>query len=444
MISLKPITQRLAREEKHIMVTGLSRSGKSTLFTSLMAQLTYRAQHIAQSSYDGLPLLSTLPSRRVKSIELIRWKDSLTFPYRENLQALRERRWPASTKNISTFAVDITLRRSNQLLQQLLGDETTRLVIHDYPGEWLMDLPMIEQSFIDWSAHTFAQQSSEPQKSLAQRWNDFVHHFDFTQPANEANTMRLIHAYRDYLQKAKADGVTRLQPGALLLPPEAFDMARWGFCPLPAKITANPRHPWVLTFKKRYRRFIHDWVTHFRDDFFRYSDKQIILTDLLEGLNYGKAYLYEMQETMNHLIASFVYGKRQWYERLHKPLGITKVAFVASKIDMIPEQEQSNLLALLKDITDGAQQQLVEQNVDFEHFVIAAITATKREAQDILFKDAQGNTHRVTFKPIPKQIAQFDPTAVYPFLKAIPPRIHHEGDIRSLHVDKLLDYMLRD
>lgn len=432
------------RTEKHIVVTGLSRSGKSTLFTSLMAQLQYRAHGLGIGGYDGLPLLSVLPSRLVQAVELVAWSDSPAFPYQHNLESLYARQWPDSTKSVSTFAVDIHLRKENQLLHRVFGDSVTRLVIHDYPGEWLMDLPMIQQSFIDWSAHTFAQQTSEPQKSLSADWHRFIHDFDFSRPANDANAEQLIHAYRAYLLKAKQDGLSRLQPGALLLPPDAFDLHRWGFCPLPAKVTANPRHPWLILFQKRYQYFIKQWVVPFRNDFFRHSDKQIILTDLLEGLNYGKDYLYEIQETLNHLVASFVYGKREWYERLHRPMGITKVAFVATKIDMIPPQEQPNLLALLKDISDGAQAQLSEKQVSFEHFTIASIMATKVDQQDILFKDPEGKTHRVHFNPIPKLIQNFNDKAVYPFLKAVPPMIRHEGDIRSLNVDKLLDYMLRD
>lgn len=439
-----PLHHLINRTEKHIVVTGLSRSGKSTLFTSLMAQLTHRAQGLGIGGYDGLPLLSSLPSRLVKSVSLVEWKESPAFPYQDNLQTLCARQWPASTTSVSTFAVDVYLRKENKLLNNLLGDTIIRLVIHDYPGEWLIDLPMIRQTFTDWSAHNFAQQTSEPQQSLAKPWHQFVHDFDFSAPATPANAERLISAYRHYLQSAKQDGLTRLQPGALLLLPDAFEMKRWGFCPLPAKITANPRHPWVVLFDKRYRKFIKEWVIPFRDDFFRHSDKQIILTDLLEGLNYGKHYLYEIQESMNHLIASFVYGKREWYERLHKPQGITKVAFVATKIDMIPPHEQSNLLTLLKDITHGAQQQLVEKQVDFEHFAIASVIATKVDQQDILFKDSDGQTHRVHFNPIPQRIEQFDRNAVYPFLRALPPLIRHEGDIRSLHVDKLIDYMLKD
>ena len=87
----------LNRTEKHIVVTGLSRSGKSTLFTSLMAQLNYRAQGLGGGGYDGLPLLSVLPSRLVQSVELVEWKNSPAFPYQHNLQTLYARQWPDST-----------------------------------------------------------------------------------------------------------------------------------------------------------------------------------------------------------------------------------------------------------------------------------------------------------------------------------------------------------
>ena len=430
-------------DEKHIVVTGLSRSGKSTLFTSLIAQLIHRSK--VGAVYDGLPLLSILPSDRVVDIQLYELKDHQPFPYLDNMNALTHRQWPPSTTQVSAFAVEITMTKKNKIWQ-LFGNHTVRLVIHDYPGEWLMDLPMIQQSFTDWSAHVLAQQLSEPQFTLSQSWQQVLKQFNFDETPTEQHIQTLVDAYRAYLVQAKQDGISMLQPGALLLQPAQLDATVLGFCPLPSKITCNPSHPWFMLFQKRYQKFIKQWVIPFRNQFFRHSDKQIILLDVLEGLNYGRDYLAEMQEATSHLVSSFIYGKRKWYEILHRPLGISKVAFAATKIDLIPQKEHPNLLSLLKQLTEGAMSHLQHKDVQFDHFLITAICATKidEDASALLYKNLDGQSCRVTFDPIPDRMKHFSEQAHYPFLKAMPPVIRDESDIRSIHLDTLLDYMLRD
>jgi hypothetical protein len=428
---------------KHIVVTGLSRSGKSTLFTSLMAQLMQRAQ--GQMTHDSLPFLSALPANRVEKVALYAVDGVPFFPYQQNMQALVARQWPAPTTQISAFALEVSLRRSSRLMQKALSHERFRFMIYDYPGEWLMDLPMAHKSYSDWSAQVMAQQQSEPQLSLAKDWQQALTHCDFDLEPTPERVTALVDAYRQYLSKAKADGVSILQPGALLLPPDGYDWTDCGFCPLPSKVTCDKVHPWFVLFNQHYQRFIKQWVKPFSESFFSHADKQIMLLDPLEGLHYGRDYLAEMKEAMSHLTSSFVYGKRRWYEKLHKKAGITQVAFVASKADLIPHVEYDNLRSLLTALTQGARSHF-SHDVAFEHFLVASLVAAhaSEDGQSLIYKDVSGATIRARFSPIPTRLSEWQATDVYPYLRALPPKINSEADMRSINLDKLLDYMMKD
>jgi predicted YcjX-like family ATPase len=56
----------LIKDVHKIVITGLSRSGKSMLFTSLMTTLKYRSEE----NYNCLPLLKSLPIELVEGMKL--------------------------------------------------------------------------------------------------------------------------------------------------------------------------------------------------------------------------------------------------------------------------------------------------------------------------------------------------------------------------------------
>lgn len=440
---MKKHLANLLTSERHIIITGLSRSGKSTLLTSLLAHLHQHADKTGQ--LNRLPFLSNLPPERLVSVKLVVNHDAPSFDFDRNFAQLQQRHWPKATQQISQFTLELTLKRSHAWQQRLFGNETHRFIIYDYPGEWLMDLGLAEFSYRDWSAHVLAQQASEPQLSHAKAWQALLNQFDFDLPVSKLYSDHLVHSYQQYLQQAKSDGISRLQPGALLLTPPDPAHLLGRFCPLPAKVLAQPNHPWLVHFQQRYEDYIEVWVKPLRDTYFRRAEQQIVLLDLFEGLNFGKAYLLEMQESLNQLMSGFIYGKRRWYEKLHKPISIEQVIFVASKCDLIPVSEQPRLLSLLKHVSQGASQQLSSQQIEFEHLLLSALVATKPDAnnpQALRYKHVDGTTHQVEFDPIPLHITDLTEQAVYPRIDCLPPLIQDVSDIQSMHLDQLLKRMM--
>ena len=79
------------------------------------------------------------------------------FDYENHVRTLiEERRWPASTVDISELRLVMDYQRQNG------ADRTLTLDIVDYPGEWLLDLPLLNKSFEQWSAESLALSREGP------------------------------------------------------------------------------------------------------------------------------------------------------------------------------------------------------------------------------------------------------------------------------------------
>jgi predicted YcjX-like family ATPase len=65
-----------SRNVHHVVITGLSRSGKSMFFTTFMSLLSQRSQ----IGFDNLPLLKSLPKSLIKTVELRPIHGEQAFP----------------------------------------------------------------------------------------------------------------------------------------------------------------------------------------------------------------------------------------------------------------------------------------------------------------------------------------------------------------------------
>src|SRR6201987_3642013 len=125
-------------------VTGLARSGKTVFITALVHGLMHGGR---------FPVFEPVASGRVARARLAPQPDDAVprFDYEGHLRALiEERRWPEMTERISELrlVVDYQSQRGAQ--------RTLTIDIVDYPGEWLLDLPLLDQSYAQWSADNLA------------------------------------------------------------------------------------------------------------------------------------------------------------------------------------------------------------------------------------------------------------------------------------------------
>src|SRR3954470_3823864 len=140
-------------------VTGLSRGGQTVFITALVHGL---------SRGGRFPVFESLATGRIARARLEPQPDDAVprFAYEDHLRTLTEaRRWPNSTVDISELRLVIDYQRKNG------ADRTLTLDIVDYPGEWLLDLPLLTISYQRWSAESLALSRQQPRARLASQWH---------------------------------------------------------------------------------------------------------------------------------------------------------------------------------------------------------------------------------------------------------------------------------
>ena len=166
-------------------VTGLSRAGKTVFVTAMIQNLLAATR---------LPVLAASAEGRIARARLNPQPDDAVprFPYEEHLAALSgaNRHWPQSTRRISELRLTIEFERASNW-----GSRPAELNIDivDYPGEWLLDLPLLEKSFGEWSRETVAQAQVKARAPLAAEWSAALAEFDPNAPADEDRAISSPH-----------------------------------------------------------------------------------------------------------------------------------------------------------------------------------------------------------------------------------------------------------
>ena len=138
--ALKDYGEHLFSPTVRLGVTGLSRAGKTVFITALIHGLTRGGR---------FPVFEPFATGRVAGARLEPQPDDAVprFDYESHVRSLiEERRWPNSTVDISELRLVIDYQRQNG------AERTLTLDIVDYPGEWLLDLPLLHKSYEQWSA----------------------------------------------------------------------------------------------------------------------------------------------------------------------------------------------------------------------------------------------------------------------------------------------------
>src|SRR5947209_4855353 len=140
-------------------VTGLSGAGKTVFITALVHGLLHGGR---------LPVFEALTTGRIARARLEPQPDDAVprFDYESHCRALMEaRRWPESTRRISELRLVIEYQSAKGAARTLTLD------IIDYPGEWLLDLPLLATSYAQWSRQTLALSREGPRAALAAPWH---------------------------------------------------------------------------------------------------------------------------------------------------------------------------------------------------------------------------------------------------------------------------------
>ena len=134
--------QRLLDRHVRLGVTGLSGAGKTAFITSLVNQLTSPVDTV------DLPFFSPVRQQRFLAgrVDPEQVMHRPRFPFEFNLQQLRQGHWPASTTTWSQLSLLLRYQPIAGLAAKFTDYRQLQLDVVDYPGEWLLDLPMLQQT----------------------------------------------------------------------------------------------------------------------------------------------------------------------------------------------------------------------------------------------------------------------------------------------------------
>lgn len=367
-----------------LAVTGLSRAGKTAFLTSLVNQLRH-------AGIDArLDLLKSAREERLLGAQRVSQPDLEIprFPYDEAMASLGSTppHWPEPTRGISELRLQ--LRYRTRRVRGLLGDTATlTLDLIDYPGEWLLDLPLLEHDFLSWSEAQLQGLGPERQQ-YAEKWQRAVSEHKPDDTVDESRLAELAELYAASLRQAREAGFSNLQPGRFLLPGDLQGAPVLQFFPLPGvgendrqTLESLPASSLYQTLKKRFRYYQQHVVKPFYREHFRRFDRQIVLVDVLGALNAGPERFQDLSRALATLMRSFDYGKRSLMSRLFSPR-IDRLAIAATKADHVTPDQHANLVTLLESLLAEPIKDLRYADVPVRAFSLASIRATEPREVD--------------------------------------------------------------
>jgi uncharacterized protein len=374
-----------------IAVTGFSRAGKTVFLTSLIHNLLALGQQ-----RDTLPALrrhfETGGPSRLRSIRLCGAGASAIphFDYDAKLAELASGTpaWPRHTDDLAEITLEMEVERVNPVWQRLGGRRRVRLELLDYPGEWLLDLPLLSQTYKEWSEQTLRMLRQSPRQSVCMPFLDFLTSVQPDGPADDIQIQRGVFLYRTALEECRHLGLRYLQPGRFLCPGPRGDVPLLWFFPI-AGVTGYATHSSLVgVLGERFEAYKADIRAQFFDTHFAAFDRQIFLVDVLSALHAGKEVFKDIERAIADVAAHLRYGPN-WLPRAvagiaggaAKIVGsglalaghslgaaatqaasgaiearnIERVAFVATKADHVPSLRRENLKNLLRNLVEAAR-----------------------------------------------------------------------------------------
>lgn len=348
-------------------VTGLSRAGKTVFITALVHGLVRGGR---------FPVFEPYASGRIAGARLAPQPDDAVprFDYETHVRALvQERRWPESTRHISELRVVIDYQSLNGAMHTLTLD------IVDYPGEWLLDLPLLRTSYEQWSRDALARSRRERQSDHAARWHAHLVTIDPFARADESLAIEAARLFTDYLQSCRNDPRTMSlsPPGRFLMPGDLAGSPALTFAPLELSSEGPPPSGsnWAL-MRRRYDAYREIVVRPFFNEHFARLDRQIVLIDALSAFNAGAEAVRELQDAMATILDDFRIGRTGWLGALFQPHA-DRILFAATKADHLHHSEHDRLEAILRRMTDSAIERAGSAGADIDVVALAAVRATR-------------------------------------------------------------------
>ena len=354
-------------------VTGLSRAGKTVFITSLVHNLIAGGR---------LPFFRPLAEGRIKRAYLQpQPNDAIPrFNYEEHLAKLTGETpvWPESTRRISQLRLTVEYH-SDSIWKRGLGYDHLNIDIVDYPGEWLLDLPLLNMSYEAWSRQAFELANAPERQALAADWLTIAKGHDPTGLQDELAAGDCAKAFKAYLLECRkeAHAFSTVPPGRFLMPGDLAGSPALTFAPLILPEDGRPPSGslWAM-MARRYEAYKTHVVKPFFRDHFAQLDRQIVLVDTLSALNAGPEAVADLERALTSILQCFHTGAKSWWSSLFSPR-IDRVIFAATKADHLHHTSHDRLEAILRRLTEEAVSRASFAGAAIEVVALAAIRATR-------------------------------------------------------------------
>jgi predicted YcjX-like family ATPase len=374
-IALDTLTGRaagLVSPSLRLGVTGLSRAGKTVFITALVHNLVHGGR---------LPLFNAQKSGRISRAYLEHQPDDAVprFQYEDHVAALvDERIWPDSTRAISELRLTIDYESASGW-GRLFSRGRLSLDVVDYPGEWLLDLPLLGKDYADFSRDACDLARLPVRADLSREWAALAGAANPDAPADEMTARRLAEAFAAYLKACKEDerALSTLPPGRFLMPGDLEGSPALTFSPLP-ELGGDRAKPGSLRaiMERRYEAY----KTHVVKPFFREHvarlDRQIVLIDAMQALNAGSEAVADLERALTEILACFRQGRGNMLTGLFSRR-IDRILIAATKADHIHHESHDRLQAIVRRLADRAIERASFSGAEVDVLAMAAVRATR-------------------------------------------------------------------
>lgn len=348
-------------------VTGLSQAGKSVFITSLVANMLDRGRMGRMQAVAGGQIEAAFLQPQPD--------DTLPrFDYERHLAALSgpDPHWPDSTRQISQLRLSFRIRPGG-ILGGLRGARVAHVDIIDYPGEWLLDLVLLDKSYEQWSRDVLARMENRPFAAdiLAQ-----INATDGAARHDETTAQALTQGFTTYLHAARAAGLADITPGRFLLPGDLAGSPVLTFVPLPG---TGPRGSLAREMARRFEAYKAQVVRPFFRDHFARIDRQVVLADVLGAIHAGPEAVDRLGQTLTELLAAFRPGRNAWLTRLLGGKRVERILFAATKADHLHHSQHARLTAIMVALLRQSKDRADFAGARTEAMAIAALRATVEE-----------------------------------------------------------------
>ena len=372
---------RVKTTEARVGVVGLYSSGKTVLLTSLI-------NHLQDHDPDRFPLGKPGTSLRRFTVHAPDhgWA-AFNYPgHRDSL--VNYGRWPEKTKDRSQYVCQF--ERSDWTFSDCM------LKLYDLPGERVADAGMLGRDFTSWSEMVLNRFVNDTTyRTCSAPFLDAIK----TPAVTEAE---LLSKYRLALANLILNFKPLITPSTFLLDlkgqparpsaPEELANARYcgvdaasQFCPLPAELR-TPGTPLFDAFSARYEMYVEQVVVP-TVAAFRSCTSLIILVDVTMLLAGGVGMYDDNRQIVRDLFDVLAPGENKLFGPVARGLSkvflphewrpgwITRVAFVAPKLDLVHPLDRDRMLLLMRRMAERFAAD--RDGLRYQFFNVSSVVSTK-------------------------------------------------------------------